>query len=89
MTGKRITNFTLIAIIGLVLVGLGLITFGLIQKNAPRQGSNSDIDFPQTLRGTITHIETGKDGIQASLQSEVKLLQRYDQQAADRNRWRF
>lgn len=67
---NRISIFALLALIGIVLVGLGLLAFSLNAKNPDPQESNPNTDLPQPLRGTITQIERGKDGVQVELQTE-------------------
>lgn len=67
---NRISIFTLIALIGIVLMGLGLLAFSLNAKNPDPQESNPNTGPPQSLRGIITQIEQGKDGVQVALQTE-------------------
>ncbi len=66
---NRISILPLVAIIGIALVGVGLLAFSLIYLVADRQGSNPNADNAQPLRGTITQLEQGKDGIQVTLQT--------------------
>lgn len=70
ITNNRISSFTLIAIIGIVLVGLGLLAFSLNILVTDRQVSNPNANNPQHLRGTITQLEQGKDGVQVMLQTD-------------------
>jgi len=72
MTGKRISLFSLVILIGIVLMGLGRLAFSLNAKNPDPQESNPDVDLSQPLRGTITQIERGKDGVQVELQTEYR-----------------
>jgi len=65
MTSKQISIMILIAFIGIVVVGLGLLAFSL-SVNPVRQDSNPDIDLTQPVRGIIARIEPGKDGVQSS-----------------------
>ena len=69
MTNKQVSIFILIAFIGFVVLGIGLVAFGL-SVIPVRQDSNPNTDSPQTLRGTITGIEPGKDGVQIKLQTD-------------------
>jgi len=73
MNSKQISIFTLVALIGIVVVVLGLVAFSLIFKITDRQQSNPNEDLPQPLRGTITQIEQGKDGVQVELQTDYLL----------------
>ena len=67
---KRITTFILVAFIGIILAGLGMLAFSVNVRNPFHQDSNPNIEYPQPLRGTITQVEQGKDGIQVELQTD-------------------
>ena len=68
MTSKQVSILIVVAIVGMVVLGIGLLAFSLSGMPV-RQDSNSNTDSLQTLRGTITRIEPGKDGIQVELQT--------------------
>jgi len=70
MTGKRISLFSLVILMGIVLMGFGLHAVSRISQNSDQQDSDPVIDNLQPLRGTITQIERGKDGVQVELQTE-------------------
>ncbi len=65
---KHISIITLIVIIGIIVVGLGIIAFNL--KLTVNQEIGPNVEMSQPLRGIVTHVELGKDGVQVELQTD-------------------
>lgn len=68
---KHISIVTLIALIGIIGVGLGILAFSL--KIPVYRETKLNADLPQPLRGIVTQVELGKDGLQIELQTDYLL----------------
>jgi heat shock protein HslJ len=68
MKNKQILNFALTALIVIIVAVLGILAFS--RKMPLRQGNTPDVDLPQPLRGIVTKVDQGKDGLQVELQAE-------------------
>jgi len=68
---KYISIIAIVAVIGIIVVGLGMLAFSL--KIPVYRETKPNVDFPQPLRGIITQVELGKDGLQIELQTDYIL----------------
>ena len=65
---KQISIKTLIVIIGIIVVGLVILAFSL--KLTVNQETGPNVEMSQPLRGIVTQVELGKDGVQVELQTD-------------------
>ena len=65
---KRNLILTLVAIFGIIVVGMGILAFSL--KIPVYRETKPNVDSLQQLRGVVTQVEQGKDGLQVALQTE-------------------
>jgi hypothetical protein len=62
--------FKRVVFVLIVVVSLGFVVFTLNGKNTGSQEVNSDTDIQQPVRGKITGVEQGADGVQVSLETD-------------------